>query len=214
MLASYTAMADLPKSRFARAARVGRLAAGQGAKQLGTRAANVTRGDDASRAALEKRQIETAEQIVAVLGTMKGAAMKLGQVLSFLDVGLVPAEYRDEFQAKLAALRDAAPKVSFKDMRKVIEQELDDTLKEVFDDFDEEPIAAASIGQVYRARLLDGRDVAVKVQYPGVNDAVRADMANLGILVRLISRLAPGIDPKAITEEVRSRIYEELDYEL
>jgi predicted unusual protein kinase regulating ubiquinone biosynthesis (AarF/ABC1/UbiB family) len=214
MLASYTAMADLPKSRFARAARVGRLAAGQGAKQLGTRAANVTRGDDASRAALEKRQIETAEQIVAVLGTMKGAAMKLGQVMSFLDVGLVPEEYRDEFQAKLAELRDAAPKVAFKDMKKVLEGEYGDKLDEVFATFDPVPIAAASIGQVYRARLHDGRDVAVKVQYPGVAEAVRADMQNLGLILRLMKSVAPGIDARSMAREVRERIGEELDYEL
>jgi predicted unusual protein kinase regulating ubiquinone biosynthesis (AarF/ABC1/UbiB family) len=99
-------------------------------------------------------------------------------------------------------------------MSKVIEEELDERLKDVFDDFDEEPIAAASIGQVYRARLLDGRRVAVKVQYPGVAAAVRADMQNLGLILRLAKRIAPGMDPKAIGEEIRSRIQEELDYEL
>ena len=140
--------------------------------------------------------------------------MKVGQVLSFLDVGMVPEEYREEFQHKLAALRDAAPTVSFKDMRKVIEEELGERLKDVFDEFDEEPIAAASIGQVYRASLVDGRRVAVKVQYPGVAAAVRADMQNLGLILRLAKRIAPGMDPKAIGEEIRSRIQEELDYEL
>src|SRR5437763_17194275 len=135
MLASYTAMPELPKSRIARAARVGRLAAGQGARQLGTRAANLTRDEESSAKALERRQIETAEQIVAVLGTMKGAAMKLGQVMSFLDVGLVPEEYREEFQAKLAELRDAAPKVSFKDMKKVIESEYGERHEDVFATF-------------------------------------------------------------------------------
>ena len=91
-----------------------------------------TRSRDDAQAALERRHLEAAEQIVTALGTMKGAAMKLGQVLSFLDVGLVPEEHREEFQAKLAALRDAAPKVAFKDMRKVIEEELDDELGELF----------------------------------------------------------------------------------
>jgi predicted unusual protein kinase regulating ubiquinone biosynthesis (AarF/ABC1/UbiB family) len=197
-----------------RTAKIGGLAAGQAIRQAGTRAANVARTKERGDAALERRQIEAAEQIVAALGTMKGAAMKLGQVMSFLDVGLVPEEYRDEFQRKLAALRDAAPTVTFKEMRKVIENELDDPIDEVFESFDEEPIAAASIGQVYRARLQDGRDVAVKVQYPGVAAAVRADMQNLGLILRLAKRIAPGMDPQAIGREISERIEEELDYEL
>ena len=155
------------------------------------------------QAALERRHIEAAEQIVAALGTMKGAAMKVGQVLSFLDVGMVPEEYREEFQHKLAALRDAAPTVTFKDMRKVIEEELGERLSDVFEEFDQEPIAAASIGQVYRARCSTAGEVAVKVQYPGVAAAVRADMQNLGLILRLAKRIAPGMDPKAIGEEIR-----------
>jgi len=204
----------IPTSRASRTARIGGLAAGQAIRQAGTRAANVTRDKQGRQAALERRQIEAAEQIVAALGTMKGAAMKVGQVMSFLDVGLVPEEYREEFQRKLGALRDAAPTVTFKDMRKVIEEQLDDPLEDVFAAFDEQPIAAASIGQVYRATLADGRRVAVKVQYPGVAAAVRADMQNLGLILRLAKRIAPGLDPKAIGQEIRNRIEEELDYEL
>ncbi|MDX6655285.1 MAG: hypothetical protein QOH62_78, partial [Solirubrobacteraceae bacterium] len=115
---------------------------------------------------------------------------------------------------KLAALRDAAPKVSFAQMKKVIEGEYDEPLDEVFETFDPVPIAAASIGQVYKARMHDGRDVAVKVQYPGVASAVRADMQNLGMILRLMKRVAPGLDPKALGDEIRARIDEELDYEL
>jgi predicted unusual protein kinase regulating ubiquinone biosynthesis (AarF/ABC1/UbiB family) len=204
----------IPTSRVRRSAKVGRLAAGQAARQLGTKTANIARSDEAASHALEKRQVEAAEQIVAALGTMKGAAMKLGQVLSFLDVGLVPEEYREEFQRKLGELRDAAPKVRFEDMKKVIESDLEEPLEDVFETFEEEPIAAASIGQVYRATLPGGRAVAVKVQYPGVNHAVRADMQNLGIILRLMKRVAPGLDVKAIGGEVRARIFEELDYEL
>jgi predicted unusual protein kinase regulating ubiquinone biosynthesis (AarF/ABC1/UbiB family) len=204
----------IPTSRVGRTAKIGGLAAGQAIRQAGTRAANVARTKDGREAALERRHIEAAEQIVTALGTMKGAAMKVGQMMSFLDVGLVPEEYREEFQRKLAVLRDAAPTVTFKQMRTVIEDELDEPLKDVFDEFDEEPIAAASIGQVYRARLADGRQVAVKVQYPGVAAAVRADMQNLGLILRLAKRIAPGMDPKAIGEEIRSRIQDELDYEL
>ncbi len=205
---------NIPTSRVVRSATIGRLAAGQAVRQFGTRAANLARGDEASDAALARRQVETAEQIVAVLGTMKGAAMKLGQVMSFLDVGLVPEEYREEFQAKLAELRDSAPQVSFKEMRKVIEAEFDEPLDELFAHFDPEPIAAASIGQVYRATLHDGRAVAVKVQYPGVAGAVRSDLKNLGMIMRLFSRMAPGLDVQGITQEIRLRIDEELDYEL
>jgi predicted unusual protein kinase regulating ubiquinone biosynthesis (AarF/ABC1/UbiB family) len=205
---------NIPTSRVRRTATVGRLAATEAVKQFGTRAANVTRGEEASEAALARRQLETAKQIVAALGTMKGAAMKLGQVLSFLDVGLVEEEHREEFQAELAKLRDAAPTVSFKQMRRVIEDDLEEPIAKIFGSFDEEPIAAASIGQVYRATLHDGREVAVKVQYPGVAAAVRADMQNLDMIMRLLKRMTPGLNVKAVTAEIRDRIGEELDYEL
>src|SRR3954464_10526407 len=204
----------IPTSRISRTAKVSTLAAGQAARHLGTRAANVARSEGGRSAAAERRHVEAAEQIVTALGTMKGAAMKLGQVMSFLDVGLVPEEHREEFMRKLGALRDAAQKVRFTDMRKVIESEPDGPLREQFAEFDEEPIAAASIGQVYRAQLHDGREVAVKVQYPGVAAAVRADMQNLGMILRLMKRVAPGLDVKATGEEIRSRIGDELDYEL
>jgi predicted unusual protein kinase regulating ubiquinone biosynthesis (AarF/ABC1/UbiB family) len=202
-------------SRVRRTATVGKLAASEAVKQFGTRAANVTRGEQASEEAMARRQLETAKQIVAVLGTMKGAAMKLGQVMSFLDVGLVPEEHREEFQRELAKLRDAAPTVSFKQMKRVIEDDLEERIADVFESFEEEPIAAASIGQVYRATLKDdGREVAVKVQYPGVAAAVRADMQNLDMIMRLLKRMTPGMNAKAIAEEIRARIGEELDYEL
>ncbi len=204
----------IPTSRVARTARIGSLAASQAVRQAGTRATNVARSEQGRSRALEKRQVEAAEQIVEALGTMKGAAMKIGQVASFLDVGLVPEEHREEFQRKLGELRNAAPNVRFADMRKVMEQEWGEKLSSLFSEFQEEAIAAASIGQVYRARMHDGREVAVKVQYPGVAAAVRADMQNLGLILRLMRRVAPGLDAKAIGEEIRLRIGEELDYEL
>ena len=204
----------IPTTRVGRTAKIGGLAAGQAIRQAGTHVTNVARTKEGREAALERRHVEAAEQIVEALGHMKGAAMKLGQVMSFLDVGLVPEEYREEFQRKLARLRDAAPTVTFKQMRKVIEEELEEPIVEVFAEFDEEPIAAASIGQVYSARLTDGRHVAVKVQYPGVAAAVRADMQNLGLILRLLKRLAPGMDAQALGKEIRDRIEEELDYEL
>lgn len=208
-------MADpVPTGRIGRLARVGAAAAGQAVRRAGTRTANLTRSEERSQAALERRQIEAAEQIVSVLGGMKGAAMKLGQVLSFVDLGIVPAENREQFQAKLAALRDAAPTVGFEQMSRVIEEDLEAPVSDVFADFETEPIAAASIGQVYRATLRDGRAVAVKVQYPGIGDAVRADMKNLGVLLRLARSITPELDTKAVGDEIRERIVEELDYEL
>ncbi|MDE3069442.1 MAG: AarF/ABC1/UbiB kinase family protein [Acidobacteriota bacterium] len=205
----------IPTSRVRRSATVGRLAAGEAVKQIGTRAANVARSDEAAEEAMARRQIETAKQIVSALGSMKGAAMKIGQVMSFLDVGLVPEEYREEFQHELAKLRDAAPTVSFRQMRHVIEDELEDPIDEIFESFDQEPIAAASIGQVYRARLREnGREVAVKVQYPGVAAAVRADLQNLEMIMRLMKRMTPKLDARAVAAEVKARIGDELDYEL
>jgi predicted unusual protein kinase regulating ubiquinone biosynthesis (AarF/ABC1/UbiB family) len=203
----------LPKGRVRRTAKVAGLAGGQAARGYATRAANLARGDEGRQAANERRQIKAAEQIVDVLGQMKGAAMKVGQVASFIDFSGLPPEAQDTFQRKLAALRDSAPQVPFKDMRKVIESDYGERLKDVFADFEEEPLAAASIGQVYRARLHDGRRVAVKVQYPGVAQAVRADLQNLGLLLRAAKRMAPGLDPKAMAHEIRERMTEELDYE-
>src|SRR5947199_10606986 len=99
-------------------------------------------------------------------------------------------------------------------MKRVIEGEYREKLLVVFESFEPVPIAAASIGQVYRARTHEGRSVAVKVQYPGGATAVRADMQNLGVILRLMKRVAPGLDPKSLGQEIRERIEEELDYEL
>ena len=205
---------DLPTGRWQRAAKVGRLAGGQTARGYVTKAANLTRSEQARRDAAVRRQMEAAEQIFEVLGQMKGAAMKVGQVASFIDTGAFPPEFQELIQAKLAELRDAAPRVPFRRMRKLIEDDLDDALGDVFAEFDDEAVAAASIGQVYRARLHDGREVAVKVQYPGVAQAVRADLQNLGLIMRVAKRIAPGMDAKAMTREIRERLTEELDYEL
>jgi predicted unusual protein kinase regulating ubiquinone biosynthesis (AarF/ABC1/UbiB family) len=150
---------------------------------------------------------------------MKGAAMKLGQMLSFVDLGVVPRDARPEFQRKLAALQASAPQVSFERMRRVMEEDLGARTSDVFAEFDPEPIGVASIGQVYRATLRSGgrsrgREVAVKVQYPGVAAAVRADMKNLTLLMRIVRRAIPGVDTDAIANEIRLRVGEELDYRL
>jgi predicted unusual protein kinase regulating ubiquinone biosynthesis (AarF/ABC1/UbiB family) len=204
---------ELPTGRVRRAAKVGRLAGEQAARGAATKAANLARGEEGRRSAAERRQIEAAEQIFDLLGQMKGAAMKVGQVASFVDTGAFPPEFQDRIQAKLGELRDSAPRVPFEKMRKLVENDLGERLGDVFSDFEEDAVAAASIGQVYRARLLDGRDVAVKVQYPGVANAVRADLQNLGLIMRVAKRIAPGMDAKAMTAEIRERLSDELDYE-
>ena len=207
-------MPKIPTSRLARTAKFGGLVAGQSARWAGTRVANRVRSDEQAEKADAKRALALADELVTQLGQMKGAAMKLGQVLSTVDFELVPEGEREEFKAKLAALRDDAPQVPFEKMRKVVVDDLGGSLEEHFARFDATPIAAASIGQVYRAQLHDGRDVAVKVQYPGVAEAVETDLRNAAVLLPLVKRLAPGLDAKAILGELRDRIGEELDYEL
>jgi predicted unusual protein kinase regulating ubiquinone biosynthesis (AarF/ABC1/UbiB family) len=203
----------IPTGRLRRTARVGELVGGQAVRGYATRAANLTRSEEGRQAAEQRRQIEQAEKIVDVLGHMKGVAMKVGQIASVIDLEGLPPDARERFQAKLASLRDSAPRVSFKDMRKVIEDELGEPLENVFDDFEQDAVAAASIGQVYRARLEDGRRVAVKVQYPRVAAAVRADLQNIGLLLQAAKRLAPALDAKAVAAELRERLGDELDYE-
>jgi predicted unusual protein kinase regulating ubiquinone biosynthesis (AarF/ABC1/UbiB family) len=207
-------MPRIPTSRLARTARFGGLVAGQSARWAGTQVANRLRTGEEADAADARRALALADELVAALGEMKGAAMKLGQVLSTVDFDMVPEGERDAFKERLAALRDQAPQVPFEKMRKVLAEELGGPLDEHFAMFSPTPVAAASIGQVYRATLHDGRDVAVKVQYPGVAEAVETDLRNAGMLLPLVKRLAPGLDAKAIMNELRERIGEELDYEL
>jgi len=189
-------------------------AAGVAAREATARALMATGRSDGRRAAATRQQLKSARALVKVLGGMRGAAMKVGQTLSAVDLGLVPEEVRPEFQEILAALQHSARPVPFRAIRKVIEDDLEEPLDSVFTSFGERPIAAASIGQVHRAVLADGRAVAVKVQYPGIAEAVHADMQNLRLGLKLLNVIAPGIDTGAIAQEIRERITQELDYEL
>ena len=145
---------------------------------------------------------------------MRGAAMKVGQVLSTVDFTAIPESEREEFKATLAALRDDVPPLPFKKVEKLLKDELGMPVSAAFAEFEEEAFAAASIGQVHRATTLDGRAVAVKVQYPGIAEAVETDLRNLQMLLPLVKRLAPGLDVKALAQELRERIGDELDYEV
>ena len=210
-------MADdssIPKGRIRRTAQVGSVVGTQGARYAGTRAANLRRSPEDAADALERRHLEAAERMVATLGRMKGAAMKIGQLASFIDTEFLPPEYRDLYQEHLAQLRTQAPTMPWSQVRKVLDQEWEEPCEELFEQIEHEAAAAASIGQVHRAVLPDGRRVAVKIQYPGVAEAIAADMQNAGLILRMAKALAPGLDAKAAAAELKERVMEELDYEL
>ncbi|MET9487112.1 AarF/ABC1/UbiB kinase family protein [Nocardia sp. NPDC006630] len=205
-------MADrVSKGRLTRGSQLGRLAAGQAVRGVGTRLSMIGQPEEARRILAERSSLQAAQQLVTVLGGMKGAAMKLGQMLSVLDVDLVPESHRELFRGKLAELRDRAPVVSFTAMRKVIEDDLG-PLARVFAEFDETPIAAASIGQVYRATLHDGRAVAVKAKYPRVDEAVQADLRNLEFFSKLWKSALPSAADAGVLDEIARNISGELDY--
>ena len=163
---------------------------------------------------LSKSGVDAAEYAADVLGTLRGLAAKVGQTLSYVD-GIVPEAQRESYERAMAKLRNAAPHSSSEAIRHVVEEELGGPVERLFASFDPEPFASASIGQVHRARLPDGRAVAVKVQHPGIATAVESDLKNAGIVERLVATFAPkGVKPKAAYDEVAKRFREELDYEL
>jgi predicted unusual protein kinase regulating ubiquinone biosynthesis (AarF/ABC1/UbiB family) len=206
--------AKIPKGRIRRSAKLGSIVGVQGARYAGTKATNVARSEEGGKEKLEQRHLETAMKMVGALGQMKGAAMKLGQFASFIDTEFIPDEYREIYQEQLAKLRTSAPPMPWEKVEAVLAEEFDgEPLSELFADIEQEAFAAASIGQVHRAELPDGRRVAVKVQYPGIAEALDADLRNAGTIVRLARALAPGLDAKAIAQELRERVMEELDYE-
>ena len=204
----------LPTGRVARTARVGSLVTGQGMRWAGMRAANRVRSPERAAVAENERTAALVSELVEELGRMRGAAMKVGQVLSMVEFDGLAEEQQDELQRKLATLRDGIPPVPFARLEKLMRRELGGPLGRVFSDFDERAFAAASIGQVHRATTVEGDDVVVKVQYPGVAEAVETDLRNAMLLLPLVKRLAPGLDAKALATELRERISEELDYEL
>ncbi len=155
----------------------------------------------------EAFQIRTASDVTRELGNMKGAMMKLGQMASYLDTGLP-----DNVKASLASLQSDAPPMSPELAAQQIVDNLGAPPEELFAEWDPRPIAAASIGQVHRAITTAGRAVAVKVQYPGVAEAVRSDLANAGWIFGGIATMFPGVDSEPIVDEIKNRLGEELDY--
>jgi predicted unusual protein kinase regulating ubiquinone biosynthesis (AarF/ABC1/UbiB family) len=203
----------IPEGRIRRTARVTSVVGSQSARYARTRAANVARSRERGIEALDERHLEAAERMVHTLGSMKGAAMKVGQLASFIDTDFLPEDYRELYQERLSKLRTSAPPMSWKRVHGVLEEEWEEPVESLFEDFEHAATAAASIGQVHRATLPDGRVVAVKIQYPGVARALRADLQNAGMILRMARAIAPGLDAKAAAEELKERVLEELDYE-
>lgn len=152
-------------------------------------------------------QLRTAAQVADALGNMKGVLMKIGQMASYLDDGLP-----EPVRAALASLQQDAPPMAPELSAQVVRAELGDDPERVFAQWETVPIAAASIGQVHRAVTHSGLPVAVKVQYPGVDEAIRADLMNTDVLFRILGMMFPGLEPGPLVQELRERLTEELDY--
>jgi predicted unusual protein kinase regulating ubiquinone biosynthesis (AarF/ABC1/UbiB family) len=204
-------MNDLPRRAVTRGAKLaslpvglaGRTAIGFG-KRLGGRPAEIV---------AEEIQRRTAEQVFRVLGELKGGALKLGQALSIFEAAL-PPEIAEPYRATLTRLQDSAPPLPVAAVHKVLAADLGPDWRAQFADFTDEPAAAASIGQVHQATWLDGRQVAVKIQYPGAGKALSSDFAQLSRIGLLFGVLMPGLETKPLLDELRSRMIEELDYRM
>ncbi|MCI3225900.1 AarF/ABC1/UbiB kinase family protein [Streptomyces sp. NP-1717] len=204
-------MSDLPRKAVTRTAKLAALPlgfAGRATWGLGKRI-----GGKSAEIVGRELQQRTADQLFKVLGELKGGAMKFGQALSVFESAL-PEEVAGPYRAALTKLQEAAPPMPTSTVHKVLAERLGEDWRELFLEFDEKPSAAASIGQVHRAVWHDGRDVAVKVQYPGAGEALLSDLAQLSRFARLLGPLIPGMDVKPLITELRDRVSEELDYEL
>ena len=202
---------EIPQRRAARTARLaslplgvaGRATVGLGRRMTGRSAEEVS----------ADLQARTAEQLFTVLGELKGGAMKLGQALSVFEAAL-PEESAAPYREALTRLQEAAPPMAASTVHKVLDEQFGKRWPDRFREFDDTPAAAASIGQVHRAVWGDGREVAVKLQYPGAATALMADLTQLGRLAWLFARMSPGLDVKPLLAELRERVLEELDYTL
>ena len=204
-------MTDIPRRAVGRTARLAALPlgfAGRAALGFGKRVTGM-----ASEVISAEVQLRTAEHLFKVLGQLKGGAMKMGQALSVFEAAL-PEEIAGPYRAALTRLQEAAPPLPAASVHKVIHDEFGPRWRQRFRELDDTPAAAASIGQVHRAVWRDGREVAVKVQYPGAGEALVADLNQLGRLATLFRVIQPGLDVKPLVTELRARITEELDYEL
>ena len=204
-------VADIPKRTLSRGARLATLpigVAGRATLGLGKRI-----GGRPAELVTAELQARTAEQLFQVLGQLKGGAMKFGQAMSVFEAAL-PEEVAAPYRAALTKLQEAAPPLPVATVHNVLDAELGQGWRDRFASFDDNPAAAASIGQVHRAVWADGREVAVKIQYPGAGPALLGDLRQLGRLARVFAALSPGLDVKPLLAELQARVAEELDYRL
>jgi predicted unusual protein kinase regulating ubiquinone biosynthesis (AarF/ABC1/UbiB family) len=202
---------DLPRKAAARTARLAALPLGYAGRQavgLGRRL-----GGTPADVVLSGVQQRTAEQLFRTLGELKGGAMKFGQALSVLEAAL-PDDVIAPYREHLTALQDSAPPMPTQTVREQLARSLGDDWRQRITWLDGAPAAAASIGQVHQARWNDGRDVAVKVQYPGAGEALMSDLRQLARVARGVAPVFPGLDIKPLVEEIQARASDELDYRL
>jgi predicted unusual protein kinase regulating ubiquinone biosynthesis (AarF/ABC1/UbiB family) len=199
----------LNTSRVARTAQLAKVGAQTSAGYVAHQARRSVASEERKAELDDAYELKSAEQVAEALGNMKGVLMKLGQMASFLNEG-----FPEHLREQLAALQADAPPMSAALAAGVIERELGSSPDLVFAEWDPRPLAAASIGQVHRARRLDGREVAVKVQYPGVEKAIAADLGNTAMLTQMMSVVFKGLDVAPFIAELKARVGEELDYTL
>jgi len=204
-------MTELPRKAVSRTARLAALPlgyAGRTALGMGKRI-----GGAPAEAVMTEVQQRTADQLFKTLGELKGGAMKVGQALSIME-SVLPEEVAAPYRAQLTRLQDAAPPMPASTVHSQLSHELGPGWRKKLVGFDDNPAASASIGQVHRGRWADGREVAVKIQYPGAGEALMSDLRQLSRVARTFGGLVPGMDIKPLIAEMQSRVAEELDYTL
>ncbi len=204
-------VADIKRGRTARNAKLASLPvgfAGRAALGFGKRLTGSSK-DEVNAELMEK----AANQLFTVLGELKGGAMKVGQALSVMEAA-IPEEFGEPYREALTKLQKDAPPLPAAKVHRVLDSQLGTKWRDRFASFGDEPVASASIGQVHKAVWSDGREVAVKIQYPGADEALRADLKTMKRMVSVFRQLSPGADVQGVVDELIERTEMELDYRL
>ncbi len=204
-------VSDIKRGRAARNAKLASIPvgfAGRAALGFGKRLTGKSK-DEVQAEMLEK----AAHQLFTVLGELKGGAMKVGQALSVMEAA-IPEQFGEPYREALTKLQKDAPPLPASKVHRVLDAQLGTKWRERFSSFDDTPVASASIGQVHKAVWSDGREVAVKIQYPGADEALRADLKTMQRMVGVLKQLSPGADVQGVVDELIERTEMELDYRL